>query len=302
MRVVIAGGSGFLGRALSEALAREGYDVLVLSRGAGESTGPRTVSWTPEDGGSGPWTAALDGADAVVNLAGASIAGGRWTAPRKAAILDSRINATRSLARALLGARHPPAVFVSASAQGYYGHRGDAEVTEDDPPGEDFLARVCVAWEAEAAAVANHARLVLLRTGIVLSAHAGALPEMVRPFRLFAGGPVGDGRQFLPWVHWRDWVGMASWALQATAVNGPVNVSAPTPARNRDLAAAIGRVLHRPSWLPVPAMAVRAALGEMGEALLLTSTRMIPARALALGYPFRFTGLGEALANVLAGR
>jgi uncharacterized protein (TIGR01777 family) len=317
MRVVIAGGTGFLGRALTNALQEEdGNEVVLLTRraagpappppgfgglaaGSSEGGGPvQRIAWAP-DGKAGPWAGTLDGADAVVNLAGESIAAGRWTAARKKAILESRVLATRSLVTAVAAAEHPPAAFLSASAQGYYGERGDEEVTEEDGPGKDFLASVCVAWEAEARKAEGTSRLVLLRTGVVLSDKDGALPPMIRPFRVFGGGPVGSGRQYLPWIHYRDWVAIVLWVLRAAQVAGPLNLSAPTPVRNRDLAAAISRALHRPSWLPVPALALRAALGEMADALLLTSTRMVPRRALALGYRFQFGDLDGALENLL---
>jgi uncharacterized protein (TIGR01777 family) len=295
MKIVIAGGSGFLGRALAGSLRGSvAHEVVVLSRHAG----PGAVAWTP-DGSIGPWASAVDGAGAVVNLAGESIGGGRWTEERKRAILQSRVLATRSLVGAIEAARQPPAVFVSASAQGYYGDRGDDEVTENDGPGADFLAGVCVQWEAEARKAEGSVRLVLLRTGIVLSRTGGALPRMLLPFRLFGGGPLGSGRQFMPWIHWRDWAGIVAWAIGTDTVRGPLNLSAPTPVRNREFSEAIGRTLHRPSWLPAPAFAIRAALGEMADALLFTSTRMVPSRVSDLGYRFEFPEVEGALKQVL---
>lgn len=307
MKIVIAGGTGFLGRALTDALASAGHEVSVLSRrGARGSTGrgaggrgPRVVPWTP-DGSIGGWASTIDGADAVVNLAGESIAAGRWTEARKLGILESRVLSTQSLTGAILSARRPPPTFLSASAQGFYGEHGDEEVTEDTPPGRDFLARVCVAWEAEARKAAARTRLVLLRTGIVLSAEEGALPAMMRPFRMLAGGPVGSGRQYMSWIHWRDWLEMTRWALEAANLSGPLNMSAPAPVRNREFAHALGHALHRPSVMPAPGFALRLALGEMADALLLTSTRMIPKRALELGYAFRFVKLDEVLKDLLA--
>lgn len=296
MRITIAGGSGFLGRALSDRLRAAGHEVVVLSRREGD--GGSRVTWTP-DGTVGPWAAAVDGAGAVVNLAGESIAAGRWTETRKESILHSRVNATRSLVAAIAAVRRPPATLISSSAQGYYGERGDEELTEEAAPGNDFLARVCVAWETEAREAERHTRVVLLRTGVVLSAHEGALPQMVRPFRMFAGGPVGSGNQYLSWIHWRDWVGMTVWALQTPGVAGPVNVAAPAPVRNKEFAAAVGTVLHRPSWLPAPAFALRAGLGEMADSLLLTSIRMRPRRALELGYRFEFESVEAALRDLL---
>ncbi len=287
---------------MSDALGRSGHETVVLSRGPGSPTGSRrTVTWTP-DGNLGPWAAVVDGAGSVVNLAGESIAGGRWTASRKAAIRESRLLATRSLVAAMVTARQPPPVFVSASGQGYYGDCGDVEVTEEAPPGDDFLARVCVEWEAEALRAPDASRVVVLRNGLVLSADEGALPRMAAPFRLFGGGPAGSGRQFVSWIHWRDWVGMTLWAMRTPAVSGPLNACAPAALSNEQFSAAIGRALHRPSWLRAPALALRAALGEMADALLLTSTRMVPARALALGYQFQFPDAGGALDDLLGKR
>lgn len=311
MKVVLAGGSGFLGRALSGALLGEGHEVVVLTRGtAGQKAGatpvareaaPRAVTWTP-DGSAGEWASVLDGAGAVVNLAGESIAAGRWTAERKKRLVESRLLATRSLVAAIRAARRPPAVLLSVSGQNYYGERGDEALGEGEPPGNDFLARLCVQWEGEARLAEGASRVVLFRTGIVLSAEEGALPQMLLPFRMFAGGPMGSGRQFMSWIHWHDWVGMALWAVQRADVSGPLNVSAPTPVRNREFANAIGGVLHRPSLLPAPAFALKLALGEMAEPLLLASIRMVPARAQELGYRFQFTDVREALRDLLATR
>ena len=200
---------------------------------------------------------------------------------------------------AIRAATVPPAVFLSASAQGYYGDRGDEALTEESRPGSDFLADVCVQWEAEARKAESLTRVVLLRTGIVLAADGGALPRMLLPFRLFAGGPLGSGRQFMPWIHLDDWAEMAAWALSHEEVRGPVNVGSPTPVRNKDFAATLGRALGRPSWAPAPAFALRLAVGEMAGPLLLASTRMLPARALALGYEFRHPALDRALEDIL---
>jgi uncharacterized protein len=301
MKIVIAGGSGFLGRALSDALRTAGHELTVLSRRrppTGVVTSPAVVPWTP-DGSAGGWASVIEGADLVVNLAGESIAAGRWSPARKKAILESRVLATRSLVAAMDATTRPPLALVSASAQGYYGDRGDAEVTESAPAGSDFLANVCARWEAEAARAERSSRVVLLRTGIVLSGREGALPRMVLPFRAFAGGPVGSGRQYMAWIHWRDWVDLVVWAIGNEKLAGAINLSAPQPLRNADFAASIGRALNRPSWLPAPAFALKAALGEMAEALLLTSIRMLPARALQLGFRFRFETVDEALRDLL---
>jgi uncharacterized protein (TIGR01777 family) len=302
MKIVIAGGSGFLGRALSGRLVADGHQVLVLTRGGGPSKpwdGARsTAAWNP-DGTAGDWASALEGADAVVNLAGASIGDDRWTKERKAAILDSRIDATRSLVAAIGGLGRSPSVLVSASAQGYYGDRRDEELTEDAAPSRDFLAGVCVRWEAEARKASDKCRVVTLRTGIVLAADGGALPRMLLPFKLGAGGPLGSGRQFMSWVHLDDWVGVALLAIADPRVRGPVNLGSPAPVRNREFATALGRALHRPSLVPTPALALRLALGEMAQPLLLASIRMVPAAALAVGYRFRHPDVAEALEAAL---
>jgi len=294
MRIVIAGGTGFLGKPLVERLERDGHEVRVLSR---RPKSPREVAWTP-DGTTGPWTAAVDGADTVVNLAGASIAGSRWTAAHKTEIRESRIRATRSLVAAIEQAARRPAALLSGSAIGYYGPRGDETLTEETPAGHDFLASVCTEWEAEALRAAPHTRVVLLRTGIVLEKDGGALPEMALPFKLFAGGPVGSGRQYYSWVHRADWVAMAAWAVRTSTVSGPFNVTAPNPAPNREFARTLGRVLRRPAFMPAPAFALRIALGEMADALLLSGQRVVPARAQAQGFQFQYPTLEPALRSI----
>jgi uncharacterized protein len=302
MNIAIAGGRGFLGQALAARLVADGHRVLVLSRSArGDRpwSQPTTVApWVP-DGMVGSWAESLGSADAIVNLAGESIGDGRWTEARKRAILESRLAATRSLAGAIDGLARPPAVFVSASAQGYYGDRGDEELMEEAPPGSGFLPDVCVRWESEARHAQRRTRVVLLRTGIVLDRNGGALPRMVLPFRLFAGGPLGSGRQFMSWIHEADWVGLVAESLSNERVHGPRNLGAPTPVRNRAFASALGRTLHRPSLLPAPSFALHAALGEMAGPLLLASTRMVPAAALADGYTFQFPELLGALRAIL---
>jgi uncharacterized protein (TIGR01777 family) len=294
MRIIVAGGTGFLGSALVSRLGRERHDVQVLTR---QRRGPEQIEWTP-DGTAGAWAGALDGADAVVNLAGESIAGGRWTARRKAAIRDSRIRATRSLVAAIQSATRRPAVFVSSSGVGYYGPHGAEPVTEDARPADDFLAAVCRDWEAEAMRAAPATRVVLLRTGVVLDKDGGALPQIALPFRLFAGGPVGSGRQYMSWIHRKDWVGLATWALQTDSVSGPVNLTAPEPVTNAEFSRALGRVLHRPAFMPAPAFAMRLALGEMADALLLSGQRVVPAKAQARGYQFQFATLEPALREI----
>jgi uncharacterized protein (TIGR01777 family) len=298
VKIVIAGGTGFLGGPLLARLTSEGHEVVVLSRRAGSSSAVRTVVWTP-DGSAGPWSAELDGANAVVNLAGESIAGKRWSAAHKQAILDSRVRATRSLAAAIARTTNPPSVFVSGSAVGYYGPHGDEIVTEDTPPGRDFLARVCVQWEDEANRAAGpRTRVVCVRTGLVLERDGGALPQMLPPFKVGAGGPLGSGRQYWPWIHRDDWIDLVRWSIERNAVTGPLNATAPNPATNAEFASALGRALHRPAFMPAPAFALRLILGEMADALLLSGQRAVPAKAQALGFTFKYPRLDDALAAI----
>lgn len=306
MSVVVAGGAGFIGRALVSALAARGRAVTVLTRRAPEAAGkglPKTVAvrrWNPAE----PLDpSVLKEAGAVINLAGATIAR-PWTAAARRLILESRVQSTTALVEAIKGAMAAgvpaPRVLINASAVGYYGPRADEAVTEGDSPGDDFLARVCRAWEAAAlAARGAGVRVVLLRTGLVLGP-GGALRLMSLPFRLFVGGPLGSGRQWVPWIHLDDVVGLVLFALEHEALDGPVNVTAPHPVRNRELAQTLGRVLRRPAALPVPALVLRLLLGEMSM-MLLTGQRALPEAALRAGYGFRYAELEPALRAVYGG-
>ena len=307
MRVVIAGGGGFLGSPLSWAWAEEGHDVRILTRGLAPGQaqhesgtgkpGITRVGWEP-DGRVGQLAREFEGASAVINLAGTSIAGARWTAARKASIRDSRMLATRSLAAAFAETAAPPPTFVSASGVGYYGDRGAEVLTEDSTPGNDFLAGLCVEWENEARrAERPGVRVVLLRTGIVLEKEGGALPQMVRPFRFFAGGPLAGGRQYMSWVHRHDWVEMVRWIVETPEVNGAVNVTAPHPVTNAEFSRALGRALRRPSLAPAPRFALKLALGEMAAAIL-ASQRALPKRAQAAGYHFRYPEIDIAFRGI----
>src|SRR5919202_3721140 len=302
MRIVIAGGSGFLGQPLADAWAAEDHQVIVLTRGRASqgSRGRESITWTP-DGQAGPWARQLEGADAVINLAGESIAGKRWSDAQKQRIRESRVLATRSLASAIAQAGMPPRVFVSGSAVGYYGPHGDELVTESSAAGSDFLARVCVEWEAEAQrAATSRVRLVCIRTGLVLSKRGGALPQMLLPFRIGAGGPVGSGRQYWPWIHIDDWMAMVRWAVTTATVTGPLNVTAPEPVTNTEFARALGRAMHRPAFMAAPDFALRLALGEMADGLLLSGQRAIPAKAERLGFAFKYRRVDEALRAIFA--
>jgi uncharacterized protein (TIGR01777 family) len=297
VRIVVAGGSGFLGSALLRTLRDAGHQVTVLSRH------PRSVDavrWAPESGG-GTWTAALEGTDAVVNLAGEGIADGPWTTARKAAILASRVASTRALAEAIRACAHPPRSFISASGVGFYGTPGAEVLTEESAPGSDFLATVCQSWERETGAAAGVARIVLLRTGVVLARTGGALPRMALPFRFFAGGRLGSGQQYVSWIHLSDWVEMVRWALQSSQVAGPLNVTAPAPVTNAEFARALGAAMHRPAVIAVPAFALRVVLGaEMANALLLEGQRAVPRKAESLGFKFRYPDADSALTAIYA--
>jgi uncharacterized protein (TIGR01777 family) len=304
MRLVVAGGSGFLGRPLCEAYAEDGHEVVVLSRAlppgvsaheAGTGVpGITRHGWVP-DGTLGPWAAVIEGAAAVVNLAGESLAARRWSPGQKQRVHDSRVLATRSLASAVLAVKNPPPVLVSASGVNYYGYRDAAEKTEQAPAADDFLARTVVDWEQEAMRAARaDTRVVVARSGMVLE-RGGALARMVTPFRFCLGGPVGSGSQWMSWIHRRDWVEMVRWAIGRPAVSGAVNATAPHPVTNREFASALGHALHRPSLIPAPGFALRLAFGELAEVLLLGGQRVVPARLLELGFYFRYPEIDRAL-------
>ena len=296
MKVVIAGGSGFLGQPLAAALTGRGHDVVVLTRGPTVPEG-RAVTWNPGSPDLGPWAGEIDGADAVVNLAGAEIAR-RWTAARKRALVTSRLDSTNRLTDAILAASAPPPAFVSGSAVGYYGPRGSEVITEQAPAGSDFLSHLCEQWEAAAARASARTRVVHLRTGLALERGGGALARMLLPFTLGLGGPVGSGRQYWPWIHRRDWVELVIWALTTPTVSGALNATAPRPATSRDFARALGRALHRPALIPTPAFALKLLFGEMASPLLLSGQRAVPDMAERLGFAFRSQSIDDALTAI----
>jgi hypothetical protein len=300
--IVVTGGTGFLGRRLVTRLVERGDRVVVLSRNPDSARLPAGVEvalWRPD--ALGPWTKALEGADAVVNLAGEPAMGGRWTEAKRRSIYDSRVVSTRRLVEALGSLPERPRVFVSASAVGYYGGRPPDEVlAEDASAGEGFLARVVVDWEAAAlGAEPLGLRVALIRIGLALGLEGGVLRTMVPAFRLFAGGPIGSGDQVLPWVHADDLVSVLIWAIDNERVSGPINATAPHPVTMNDFASALGRALGRPASIRVPAFALRAALGEAADPIL-TGQRAIPRRALDLGFPFRHPALEGALSDLLS--
>ena len=296
MNVVITGSSGLIGSALMPLLARNGHTIRRLVRGARAEGAAR---WNPDDGSLDERV--LAGVDAVVHLAGETIAAGRWTAARKARIQDSRVRGTGLLTRALVKLDRKPMVFFSASAVGIYGDRGDEVVDERSAAGHGFLAEVCSQWEAATRPAADAGiRVVNGRMGVVLSRTGGALTKMLPPFRLGLGGVIGSGRQYMSWITIDDVVGAIEHLLLADTVVGPVNLVAPDPISNREFTKTLGRVLRRPTILRLPAFAVRLGLGEVADELLLASTRAQPARLTTSGYQFRCPSLEGALRHLLA--
>lgn len=299
MRVLITGGSGLIGGAVAADLAAE-HEVVILSRDparAEVAAGVRAVQWDARSPTG--WEALLDGETAILHLAGETIASGRWTRARKERIRASRVDSGRAVAAAIRRAAVKPRVLLQASGVGCYGPRGDEVVTEHGAAGDDFLASVCTEWEASTAEVESWGvRRVVLRTGLVLARDGGALPRMALPFRLLAGGPLGNGRQWMPWIHLADEVGAIRFLLGREDASGPFNLTAPRPLTNRDFSRALGKALRRPSLLPAPAPALRLVLGEMAD-IVLTGQRAVPQRLLELGYGFRFPEAGAALSDLL---
>jgi uncharacterized protein (TIGR01777 family) len=302
MKVLISGGSGFIGGHLVASLARDGHEVVVLSRRAESKnppTGVRYVAWDARSA-SGDWVKELSDAQGVVNLAGASIGRWPWTRRRMAELISSRLSATAALVQGLerTPADHRPPVLVTASGIDYYGDRGDEVITEESHPGDSFLATLSQQWEAEAQkAEPLGVRVARIRTAMVFGREAFAFRLLTLPFRLFAGGPLGNGRQWFTWIHIDDIVGLYRLALDDARVSGPVNAVAPDVRREGDVAKEIGRVLRRPALIPVPAFVLKIVLGKEAQ-LLLHGRRAQPAKARAYGYQFRFGGLHEALENV----
>lgn len=302
MHVLITGGSGLIGRALCQELVERDMTITVLSRNPERVTGlPAGVRVTPWDARSSDGLAGeLERADVVVHLAGANIGAGRWTAARKRLIIDSRLSSGAAIAHALLGASRLPSVLVQASAVGYYGTRADEVLTEESSPGEGWLPRLVRQWEDSTAAVeARGVRRVIIRTGVVLSPRGGALAKMLPMVRLGLAGPLGGGRQWLPWIHIGDEVAAIRFLIERDGAEGVFNLTAPHPVTNAEYTRALARVLHRPAILPVPAWALRLVFGEMAT-ILLDSQRVLPQRLLALGFTFRFPELEAALKDLLA--
>ncbi len=301
MRILITGGSGLIGRALMANLAHNGNEVTILSRR------PERVIRLPEgvlvkwwDGHTTEgWGPLVEGADAIINLAGENIGSGRWTDEHKRRILESRLNAGQAVVQAVEAATHKPRVIIQASGIGYYGPRGDEEITEETAAGHDFLAQVAVEWEASTAPLETlGVRQVVIRTGVVLSTAGGALPRMLLPFRLFAGGRLGSGRQWFPWIHIADEVAAIRFLIENETASGPFNLTAPVPLSNAEFSHLLGEQLKRPALMPTPAFALRLVFGEMAT-IILDGQRAIPRRLLQLGFTFQFTEARPALKALL---
>jgi uncharacterized protein len=296
MKVLVTGASGFIGSAVMRALREAGHEAVALVRRT-PRPGAAEVQWDPAGAIEGE---KFSGADAVVHLAGESVAGGRWNAERKARILNSRVQGTQTVAVSMVRATPRPRVLVAASANGIYGDTGDSVVTEATPPGSSFLADVGRQWEnATRAAGDAGIRVVNLRFGMVLSRTGGALPRMLLPFRMGVGGRLGDGRQWMSWITLDDVVALIMHALTNQSLRGPVNAVAPLAVTNADFTRVLGAVLHRPTIFPVPAFMVRAAFGQLADELLLASNRAVPQAALASGFKFRYPEIKGALEHVL---
>jgi len=302
MNVVIAGANGFIGSALAPHLIETGHIVTGLVRNpeAARRTLPESIAllpWSPA--ANGEWRDAVASADVVVNLAGASIAGKRWSPEYKKLLRDSRIESTRAIVEAMRDSSRPGGALLNMSAVGYYGDGGDRVLTEADLPGAGFMAALCVDWETEACLAREFgARVVLLRTGIVLG-EGGALAKMLPPFRLGIGGPLGSGRQWMSWIHREDAASMIAWAAQDASISGPLNVTAPNPVTMKEFASTLGRVLRRPGIFPVPGLALRLLLGEFADALL-TGQRVLPKAAESNGFTWRYPTLETALRNIIS--
>jgi uncharacterized protein (TIGR01777 family) len=299
MKLIITGGTGFIGSVLVERLKRQAHSLVLLSRKPRRPRSGAPEQWlTWQPGGAGEWQRAVDGADGIVNLAGEPIAAKRWTKAQKERLKSSRIDTARSLVDAIGKARVRPKFMISASAVGYYGSRGDEVLTEASAPGDDFLSRLCVEWENEARKVEEYGvRLALLRTGIVLGKGEGALAKMVPPFKFLFGGRLGSGRQWMPWIHIDDEIALIQFLMASEKARGAFNACAPNPVTMSEFSSALGRVLNRPAWAPVPAAVLTLVLGEMAE-MLLGGQRALPAAAERSGFRFKYKNVASALASL----
>jgi uncharacterized protein (TIGR01777 family) len=304
--VIISGATGFIGKVLIKKLVARSCRVVVLSRNPGKAAALRNslievVGWDGKSANG--WAHYADGAYGIVNLAGENIAAGRWTPARKTAILQSRLAAGRAIVEAVAQAAHKPRVVIQASGIGYYGNSGDTVLDETSSAGTGFLADVAMQWERSTDPVAAlGVRRVIIRTGVVLGRGGGFLSRVLLPFKLFMGGYMGSGRQWFSWIHMEDEVSAICFLLEQDAARGAFNLSAPQPLTAKDFFSEVGRTLNRPSWLPVPGFALRLALGEMAEELILSGQRALPKRLLTAGYAFHYPLARDALQNILSGR
>jgi len=302
MNIVILGGTGFIGTQLVQTLALANHHITLLSRNPASAQNPRIPSvearlWDP----AGNLSQVLEGTDAVINLAGESIGSNRWSKPQKERILSSRVSTTQAIVRAIGHTRRKPTVLLNASGVGYYGHVASGDVTEDSPRGNDFLSGVCARWEEEARSAEQFGvRVVLLRSGLVLAKNGGSLLKLMLPFRLFAGGPLGSGQQWFPWIHLEDEVGAIVFCLMHPEVSGPANLVAPHSVTMSQFCTSLGKAMRRPSWLRVPSVVLKVAIGEMAEGLVLVGQKAIPKKLAANGFDFKYQDVDTALGAILS--
>jgi hypothetical protein len=301
MKILITGGTGFVGKQLTSRLIEDGHEVTILTRSMkgvkGTSPGMSYLEGDPTK--RGPWQEAIKNHDAVINLAGASIFS-KWTEEHKKAIRESRVNTTRNIVEGVPLPSQKQFTLLSTSAVGYYGFCGDEELAEDSPSGNDFLARIALEWEGEALKARDKgARVVITRFGIVMGEKGGALSQMIPLFKKYIGGPIGNGKQWFSWVHIKDLAEAFAFLLKHSEISGPVNVCSPNPVRNKDLANALGKALHKPSFLPAPGFMVKLVLGEFGS-VILEGQRVIPRKLLESGFTFQYPGIEKALQNIVA--
>lgn len=299
--VLITGGTGLIGQALAASLTDDGHEVIVLSRNptrtSGLPDGVRVEHWDAHTAEG--WGHLIDDVDAIINLAGENIAAGRWTAKRRRRIIESRLNAGQAVVQAVKLAAHKPRVVIQASGIGYYGSCGNEEMAEGAPAGKDFLAQLAIDWEASTAQVESWGvRRAIIRTGVVLSSRGGALPKMLLPFRLFVGGRLGSGQQWLPWIHIADEVGAICLLIDNGSASGPFNLTAPNPLTNTDFGRIVGKQLRRPAFMPVPSFVLRFLFGDMAT-LFLYGQRAVPQRLMQLGFTFKFPNIDSALQDIL---
>jgi uncharacterized protein len=301
MRVIVSGATGFIGRALTEELARAGYEVIALSRRTKTSSSEDknvVMAWDAKS--VGEWKTYLEGALAVINLAGENISSGRWTKKRKQKILQSRLDAGKAITEAIRQVNRKPRVVIQASAIGYYGPHSDEELDESSNPGTGYLPQVAQKWELSTKDVKSMGvRYVVIRTGIVLGKQGGALPRLMQPFRIFLGGPLGSGRQWFSWIHLKDEIRAIRFLMENENLHGVFNLTAPAPLPMKEFCRILGKLMHRPSWLKVPGFALRLFLGEMAQALLLSGQRVLPKRLLEAGYRFSYPDTESAVKQII---